>query len=107
LRERADSRTCSGAERGVEEVEVVEQALLDILVCPESKQPIRPADEGLLARLNSAIQTGDVRNRGGELVTEAVQEGLVREDGLFLYPVRDDIPIMLIDEAIPLEGMTA
>ena len=86
---------------------MVEQALLDILVCPESKQPIRPADEGLLARLNSAIQAGDVRNRGGELVTEAVQEGLVREDGLFLYPVRDDIPIMLIDEAIPLDGMTA
>ena len=86
---------------------MVEQALLDILVCPESKQPIRPADEELLARLNSAIQAGDVRNRGGELVTEAVQEGLVREDGLFLYPVRDDIPIMLIDEAIPLEGMTA
>ena len=46
------------------------------------------------------------QNRGGELVTEPVREGLVREDGLFLYPVRDDIPIMLIDEAIPLEGTT-
>ena len=33
---------------------------------------------------------------------EAVAEGLVREDGDWLYPVRDDIPIMLIDEAIPL-----
>ena len=86
---------------------MVEQALLDILVCPETKQPIRPADDGLLARLNSAIEAGGVRNRGGELVTEAVLEGLVREDGLFLYPVRDDIPIMLIDEAIPLEGTTA
>ncbi|MGD8319969.1 MAG: hypothetical protein PVJ02_05930 [Gemmatimonadota bacterium] len=57
-----------------------------------------------MARLNTAIQAGGVRNRGGELVSEPVQEGLVREDGLFLYPVRDDIPIMLIDEAIPLEG---
>ena len=27
---------------------------------------------------------------------------LVREDGKLLYPVRDDIPIMLIDESIPL-----
>ncbi len=86
---------------------MVEQALLDILVCPETKQPIRLADEGMLARLNTAIEAGGVRNRGGELVTEAVREGLVREDGLFLYPVRDDIPIMLIDEAIPLEGTTA
>jgi uncharacterized protein YbaR (Trm112 family) len=26
----------------------------------------------------------------------------VREDGAVLYPVRDDIPIMLIDESIQL-----
>jgi uncharacterized protein YbaR (Trm112 family) len=37
-------------------------------------------------------------------VTEEVKEGLVRADGKVLYPVRDDIPIMLVDEAIPLEG---
>ena len=83
---------------------MVDQVLLDILVCPETKQPVRPADGGLLARLSSAIEAGSVKNRGGELVREPVQEGLVREDGLFLYPVRDEIPIMLIDEAIPLEG---
>lgn len=84
---------------------MVDQVLLDILVCPETKQPVRPADEGVLARLSSAIEAGGVKNRGGELVREPVQEGLVREDGLFLYPVREDIPIMLIDEAIPLEGL--
>jgi uncharacterized protein YbaR (Trm112 family) len=28
----------------------------------------------------------------------------VRQDGQYLYPIRDDIPIMLIDEAIPLAG---
>jgi uncharacterized protein YbaR (Trm112 family) len=42
-------------------------------------------------------------NRGGQLMSEAVSEGLVREDGAILYPVRDDIPVMLIDEGIPLE----
>jgi uncharacterized protein YbaR (Trm112 family) len=26
----------------------------------------------------------------------------MRQDGQYLYPIRDDIPIMLIDEAIPL-----
>jgi uncharacterized protein YbaR (Trm112 family) len=28
--------------------------------------------------------------------------GLIREDGKYLYPIRKDIPIMLIDEALPL-----
>ncbi|HSG07949.1 MAG TPA: hypothetical protein VLA36_06315 [Longimicrobiales bacterium] len=84
---------------------MVAQELLDILVCPETKQPVRPADADVLARLNLAISRGDVENRGKQPVTEPVLEGLLREDGLFLYPVRDEIPIMLIDEAIPLQGI--
>ena len=81
---------------------MVEQQLLDILVCPETKQPVRIADADLLAQLNDSISQGSVQNRAGDQVTETVAEGLVREDGDWLYPVRDDIPIMLIDEAIPL-----
>jgi uncharacterized protein YbaR (Trm112 family) len=85
---------------------MVDQELLDILVCPESRQIVRLADDALLSRLNAAIGAGGVKNQGGQPVTEPVHEGLVREDGLLLYPVRDDIPIMLIDEAVPLEGIT-
>ena len=81
---------------------MVDQELLDILVCPESKQPVRLADAELLGVLNTAIRGGSVVNTGGEPVTDPGAEGLVREDGDRLYPVRDDIPIMLIDEAIPL-----
>lgn len=86
---------------------MVDQELLDILVCPETHQPIRVAAPALLARLNAAIEAGGVTNRGGRPVTEPVTEGLVREDGLLLYPVRDDIPIMLVDEALVLEGTPA
>jgi len=35
-------------------------------------------------------------------VTSEVKEGLIRADGKYLYVVDDDIPVMLIDEAIPL-----
>ncbi len=81
---------------------MIDQSLLDILVCPETKQPLRVADSALLERLNASIGEGSVTNRGGETVSTGVQEALVREDGNVLYPVRDDIPIMLIDESIPL-----
>lgn len=84
---------------------MVDPELLDILVCPESKQPVREADEALLARVNEAVAAGTLRNRGGEAVTEPLDGGLVREDGALLYPVRDEIPVMLVDEAVPLDGL--
>ena len=80
---------------------MIDATLLDILVCPETKQPLRVADADLLAKVNAAIRDGSLSNRGGAPVTEPLVEALVREDGALLYPVRDDIPIMLIDESIP------
>ena len=86
---------------------MLDQELLEILVCPETKQPIRLADPGVLQKLNVAIAEGSISNKGGESVSERIEEGLIREDDSCLYPVRDDIPIMLIDSAIPLSVDTA
>lgn len=80
----------------------VDPELLEILVCPETLQAVRPADPALLAALNERIRAGGVRTRGGQLVSEPLGEGLVREDGRVLYPVEDGIPVMLVDESIEL-----
>ena len=82
---------------------MIDPELLEILACPEDKTPVHLAEEDLLRALNERIRQGAVENRGGETVTEEITEGLVREDGKFLYPVRDDIPIMLIDEATSID----
>jgi uncharacterized protein YbaR (Trm112 family) len=81
---------------------MVDQELLDILVCPENKSPVKLVAEDALAKVNAAITAGSAKNRAGAAVTETIDGGLLREDGQFLYPIRDDIPIMLIDEAIPM-----
>ena len=80
----------------------VSEDLLEILVCPETRQPVRLADEALLARLNEQVSAGSLRNRGGDAVAKPIAEALVREDGKVVYLVDDSIPVMLIEEAIEL-----
>ncbi|HUR47641.1 MAG TPA: hypothetical protein VMZ27_17285 [Candidatus Saccharimonadales bacterium] len=77
--------------------------LLENLRCPETKQRLHLAQPEILDALNGMIARGELKNRGGNGLTEKIDGGLVREDGKFLYPVRRNLPIMLIDEAIALK----
>lgn len=86
---------------------MIDQELLDILACPENKTPVKLADEVLVGKINAAIAQGKLNNRSGQKVEKKIDGGLVREDGAYLYPIEDGIPIMLIDEAIPLAGVTS
>ena len=74
--------------------------LLAILCCPETKQDIRLADQELIQRLNVGIEKGDVQNKAGQPVKEKLDGGLIRDDKAILYPIRDHIPVMLIEEGI-------
>ncbi|MFO0687953.1 MAG: hypothetical protein U0900_04555 [Myxococcota bacterium] len=80
----------------------IDPELLAILICPESGQPLRLAEAPLLAKLNAEIGAKRLRNRAGEVVEKEIREGLVREDGRFLYVIDDDIPIMLIEQSIEI-----
>jgi uncharacterized protein YbaR (Trm112 family) len=82
---------------------MVNAELLKLLCCPESHQELRLADASVIDKLNQKIVAGTLKNRGGQPVKEAIDAGLVRADGKFLYPVRRDIPVMLVEEAVPLE----
>ena len=80
----------------------IDKELLDILACPEDKSPVSLAGRELIEKVNNLIEKGELCNRGGTRVEKPVDGGLVREDGAYLYPIEDNIPIMLIEEAIPL-----
>lgn len=53
----------------------ISQELLDILACPKCKGDVRLTDQ---------------------------QDGLVCPACHLMYPIKDDIPVMLIDEAVKL-----
>jgi uncharacterized protein YbaR (Trm112 family) len=54
----------------------IKQELLDILACPKCK---------------------------GDIYLNKTQDGLICDNCKLLYEIKDDIPIMLIDEAKPIE----
>ena len=80
----------------------IDNELLEILCCPETQQPVTRASDDILAPLNTEIEAGRLRNRGGDAVESPIAEGLLREDGRVLYVVDDSIPIMLIAQSIEL-----
>jgi len=80
----------------------IDPELLEILACPETHQGLKMADDDVLAKVNAKIQAGECTNVGGAEVREPLEGGLVREDGDIVYPIRDAIPVLLIDEGIAL-----
>jgi uncharacterized protein YbaR (Trm112 family) len=79
---------------------MIDSELLKILCCPETRQPVTPADEKMVAKLNDMIASGQLKNRAGQPVELRIDGALMRSDGCYLYLIRDDIPVMLVDEAI-------
>jgi len=82
---------------------MISKDLLDILCCPETKEELVRADQSLIDKINVKITAALVKNRAGKAVSEKIDGGLIRKDQKYLYPIREDIPIMLIDEALPME----
>ena len=86
---------------------MISDELLKLLVCPEDRTRLTPASADVVEAANRMIGAGALRNRLGRVVERHLDGGLVRADGKLLYPIVDDLPIMLIDEAVPLEQLAA
>lgn len=81
----------------------VDKDLLAILCCPETKLDVSLADDTLISKVNDAVGRGVLKNKAQKPVTELLDGGLIRADKKILYPIREDIPVMLIEEGIPLD----
>ena len=78
----------------------INQQLLDCLVCPVSRQKLHQADQATVDALNALIAQGQLANKQGVNMNRPLDGGLIRGDKTVIYPVYDDIPNLLADEAI-------
>ncbi len=83
----------------------IDPTLLEILCCPETKQAMTLLDAASLEILNRKIADGELHNKGGNMVKEPLDGGLLRSDKKVTYPIRETIPIMLIEEGILIDGI--
>ncbi len=82
---------------------MIRPELLKMLVCPETRSELSVAPADLIARLNQAIASRQLINKAGEKLERKLDGGLLRADGRVLYPIIDDIPMLLVDEGISLD----
>ena len=78
----------------------VDKHLLEILVCPVTKTPVKLLAKDKLAILNREVDKGAVTYADGSPVDGQLEEALITEDGRMLYRVSDGIPVMLEEQGI-------
>jgi uncharacterized protein YbaR (Trm112 family) len=75
----------------------VDPELLPILVCPKTKGPLELVELDAETRL-ALVEKYREKFRDEEPV---VTQGLYSKSADLVYPIVSDIPVMLIDEALP------
>lgn len=83
----------------------MEKRLLTILRCPVSHKGLSLLKKDKLAKVNAAIDAGDLVNHEGAKVESHLAEALVTDDGKRIYPINDGIPVLLEGEAIGMEQL--
>ena len=81
---------------------MLDPEFVKILVCPDNRTPVRVASDQEITNLNQKIEEGILQNIGGRKVNDKLDGGMIRKAGDRLYPVRKNIPVMLVEEAIKL-----
>lgn len=73
------------------------EELLEVVCCPLTQQKLAWLLKDAIEELNSRISAGKVVNKKGEVLKEELEAALVSEDGKIIYPVKNGIPMLLVE----------
>jgi uncharacterized protein YbaR (Trm112 family) len=84
---------------------MLDAQLLALLVCPATHQAVTLASPADVQRLIAGVRSGEVRTVAGAEPDAAFDGALVRQDGAVAYPIRDGIPVMLVEEGLVIDRL--
>ena len=84
---------------------MVDAQLLALLVCPATHQEVTLASPADVERLIQGVREGIVRTVGGVEADATFDGALLRQDGAVAYPIRDGIPVMLVEEGLVIDRL--
>ena len=79
--------------------------LLNIICCPVTKGKLSIATPEQLALINAEIANSTLKKLNGSIAEKPQSKALINATKTLLYPVEEDIPILLESEAVNVKGI--
>ena len=79
--------------------------LLNIICCPVTREKLSMVTSKQLALINAEIANNTLTKLDGSIVENPQSKALINATKTLLYPIEEDIPILLENEAIELKEM--
>ena len=90
---------------GHTEIISMDEETLKILRCPKTKESLQLLSMDKLEKLNKQISESKVSSMDGSIVNSLFKECLINKSEDIIYPVIDEIPILIIEKCILVKNI--
>ena len=79
--------------------------LLNIICCPVTREKLNIATSKQLEFINTEIVKNNLTKLDGSIAEKLQSKALINATKTLLYPIEEDIPLLLEGEAIEIKGI--